>query len=147
VQHPRIKQHPLGGSVALSRELGFSSRTQRRGAPGNAYACGLLKKTELRALPEPWQGEVAKFARDEVTGGYVMGRLRHAWRWGDSKLMLGYIEGVSAGACGMLQYVNQPLLMYEVVPVKFCTEHVALGHSHLNNIRMRPSNTQNEVEG
>lgn len=71
-------QHPLGGSIALSHELGCSSRTQRRDAPGNAYACGLWKKTEVRLLPESGSGEVVKFARDEVTGGYVMGRVRHA---------------------------------------------------------------------
>ena len=73
VQRPRIMQQPLGAPVALSRELGFCSRPGRRDAAGNAYASGLVRRTELRVLPESGEGEVVRFARDEVTGGYVMG--------------------------------------------------------------------------
>lgn len=73
VQHPRIMLHSLGGSVALSRELGCYSPTRPRDVPGSAYACGFVKGMELGALPESGNGEVVKFARDEVTGGYVLG--------------------------------------------------------------------------
>ncbi len=69
-------QHPLGGSVALSRELGSCSRTIPRDTPGKAFVCGLRKRSELRVLDESGFEEVAKFARDEVTGGIVVGMLR-----------------------------------------------------------------------
>lgn len=68
-------QHPLGGSIALSRELGSSPRTLPRDLPGQAFARGLTKRSELRILGEPGMGEVAKFARDDATGGYVLGML------------------------------------------------------------------------
>ncbi|KAI9870726.1 MAG: hypothetical protein M1830_003879 [Pleopsidium flavum] len=76
VQHSKIMQHPLGGFVALSRELGSCSRTLPRDIPGKAFACGLRKRTDLRVLDESGFGEVSKFARDELTGGYVVGMVR-----------------------------------------------------------------------
>ena len=69
-------QHPLGGSVALSRELDFNSRMRPRDVPGKAYACGLEKSLELREPYGSETGSLTHFARDEVTGGYVMGTVK-----------------------------------------------------------------------
>ena len=70
IQRSCILQHPLGGGIGITREMGLQNRRVRKAMMSRAYAVCLEQQAWIS---RPAKATITAFAYDKVTGDVVIG--------------------------------------------------------------------------
>ena len=70
IQRSRILQHPLGGGIGITREMGLQNRSGRKATRIRAYAACLEQQA---SISPPAKAKITAFAYDKVTGDAMIG--------------------------------------------------------------------------